>query len=185
MKAICDFRGWSDKADPTAKVLIQVCLAKGLLPSFLHSQLAGVRNLLQSGVPTIRNKRSARGQGTSVTEVPESLASYMLHLTASNIVLLVKANAELKQADSARLYRKLRIRSTRTVNPRGIMTSTSRGRIRTLPSPRRAEALIFQPREVLTDQWSVPGALLPGRSLAVAVLHACPSRVPALLTTEN
>ena len=92
MKAICDGRGWQYNKGDTAKALINVCLSNGLFPSFMQTQLSGVRTILESGVPTVRNKLGGHGQGASVITVPESLASYILHLTAANIVLL--ANAE-------------------------------------------------------------------------------------------
>ncbi len=92
MKAICDGRGWQYNKGDTAKALINVCLSNGLFPPFMQTQLSNVRTILESGVPTVRNKLGGHGQGASVITVPESLASYMLHLTAANIVLL--ANAE-------------------------------------------------------------------------------------------
>ena len=45
----------------------------------------------ESGAPTVRNKEAGHGQGSEPVNVPEYLAAYVLHLTASNIVLLVEA----------------------------------------------------------------------------------------------
>lgn len=91
MKTICDNCGWSYNKNDTAKKLINVVLQNELVPRYLESHFAGLRQVLEAGVPTVRNKTSGHGQGAQPTEVPEYLASYVLHMTASNIVLLVEA----------------------------------------------------------------------------------------------
>lgn len=96
MKAICDKRKWSYPKDATAKVLIDVCLKNELIPEFWQSQYSALRALLESGVPTGRNKLSGHGQGTVPLAVPDHLAAYMLHMTASAIVFLAEAEAQLK-----------------------------------------------------------------------------------------
>ena len=50
---------------------------------------------MEAGVPTIRNKTSAHGQGTEKVSVPEHIVAYALHLTASNILLLARADEEM------------------------------------------------------------------------------------------
>lgn len=97
MKVICAQRGWAHDKNATAKALIEACLTNGLLPRHQESYLAGVRQTLESGVPTIRNKTSGHGQGTAVVDVPDFLAAYGLHMTAATIILLVEANKALKQ----------------------------------------------------------------------------------------
>lgn len=96
MKAICDKRGWSYPRNATASALVDVCLKNELIPSFWQSQYSGLRTLLESGVPTGRNKLSGHGQGTAPVEVPGHIAAYMLHMTASAIVFLAEAEAQLK-----------------------------------------------------------------------------------------
>ena len=91
MKTICKKKGWSYSERATAKDLINVMFENELIPKYLESYFASLRSLLQSGVPTVRNKTSGHGQGELPVDVPEYLASYVLHLTASNIVLLVEA----------------------------------------------------------------------------------------------
>ena len=93
MKTICMKRKWTVQANDTAKNLIAVCFSNGLLPSYLESQLASLRSLLESGVPTVRNKVGGHGQGTAVKSVPAYVAGYGLHLTASSILFLVQAEA--------------------------------------------------------------------------------------------
>ncbi len=57
--------------------------------------------MLQSGVPTLRNKQSGHGQGSTVAEVPAYMAAFTLHLTASNIVFLLSAHAEAQMAQGS------------------------------------------------------------------------------------
>ena len=93
MKTICDIRGWKYAAQKaTASALIRTLLANNLIPSEMQSHFTGLRTTLESGVPAIRNKFAGHGQGSEPVEVPDYLASYALHLTASNIVFLVEAH---------------------------------------------------------------------------------------------
>ena len=96
MKAICDKRRWRYPKNATAKALIDVCFENELIPAFWESQYSALRTLLESGVPTGRNRLSGHGQGTEPVEVPDHIAAYMLHMTASAIVFLAEAEAQLK-----------------------------------------------------------------------------------------
>lgn len=91
MKTICAKRRWPLKGTETASQLIQVILDKGLVPAYLQTQFAGLRQVLEAGVPTVRNKTSGHGAGETPIVVPDYLAAYALHVAASNIVLLVEA----------------------------------------------------------------------------------------------
>ena len=95
MKAICDKRKWEYPANGTAKSLIEAMFNQGLVPEFLQSEFTGLRSTLESGIPTVRNKQTGHGQGSKAIEIPESLASYVLHLTATTILFLAKAESEL------------------------------------------------------------------------------------------
>ena len=95
MKAICDKRGWSYDKNATAKSLIKVCFDNGLIPSFWDQHYSSLRSLLESSVPTGRNKLGAHGQGTKPVSVPNHLVAYMLHMTASAIVFLANAEQSL------------------------------------------------------------------------------------------
>jgi uncharacterized protein DUF7014 len=66
-----------------------------LIPPYMQSQFSSLRSLLESGTPTIRNKEGGHGQGVEVTKVPEYLASYVLHLTATNMLFL--ANCQVNR----------------------------------------------------------------------------------------
>lgn len=95
MKTICDKRGWVYSKTASAKELINVVLENELVPKYLQTHLSSLRAVLESGVPTVRNKTSGHGQGSQPVNVPEYLAAYVLHLTASNVVLLVEAYQSL------------------------------------------------------------------------------------------
>lgn len=96
MKAIHNKRGWAyDPKKSTAKDLINGCLKNGLVPQYLQNQLSAINNVLESGIPTIRNKVAGHGQGSSVSTVEEHLCSYMLHITASNLLFLAECERNL------------------------------------------------------------------------------------------
>lgn len=92
MKAICDRKQWHyDKGKAAAKDLIQVILQNGLIPTYLQEQFTALRLVLESGVPTVRNKTSSHGQGSIPVAVPEYFAAYALHMTAANVVFLCES----------------------------------------------------------------------------------------------
>lgn len=95
MKAICHNQGWSYSPKDPAKKLINTCLSNNLIPSYMQAQLNGLANLLESGLPTIRNSTAGHGQGTSVVTVEDDLVAYALHLTASNIVFFAECEKKL------------------------------------------------------------------------------------------
>ena len=96
IKSICDARGWAHNAGDTANRLIGIVFDHELIPTFMKSHLSSLRNTLPSGVPTVRNRLSGHGQGSKKVDVPEHIAGYVLNLTASNILLLAKANEDMK-----------------------------------------------------------------------------------------
>ncbi len=56
MKAICDKQKWSYQPNSTAKALIQKCFENALVPSFWQQQISSLRSMLESSIPTGRNK---------------------------------------------------------------------------------------------------------------------------------
>lgn len=96
MKTICDLRGWPTQPTDTARNLIAICLSNGLFPTHLNSQFSSIRSLLESGIPTVRNKSGGHGQGSSPVAVPEYLARYALNLTATSILFMVEAHQATK-----------------------------------------------------------------------------------------
>lgn len=91
MKTICDLKNWTYSPNATAKTLIQTCFDHGLVPPYLQSEFSALRALLESGVPTVRNRESGHGQGASPREVPTELVEYVLHLSASTMLFLVRS----------------------------------------------------------------------------------------------
>ena len=92
LKVICSKKGWPYDQNDTAKKLIAACLQNGLIPSFMQNQLNSLQSLLESGVPTVRNKMGGHGQGTAPRNVPPYMAEYAMHLTASTLLMLGNAS---------------------------------------------------------------------------------------------
>lgn len=93
MKAILTQRGWDFDPNWQAFKLVDCLIKNELIPRPLEAYMNGIRSVLESGVPMLRNRLSGHGQGTDVTEVPAYVAAFTLNLTASNIVFLTEANA--------------------------------------------------------------------------------------------
>ena len=91
LKAICKIKRWPFQATDTAKTLLEICFKNELVPAFLQSHYSALQCMLESGVPTIRNKLSGHGQGAQVRDVPPHYAAYMLHITGSTIKFLIEA----------------------------------------------------------------------------------------------
>lgn len=98
IKVVLELRGWEyDKTSP-AKRLLAVLLANNFLPSYHQNHLNALSTLLESSVPTIRNKEGGHGQGSEVSEVEPEIAAYVLHMTASAIVMLCSLEKKTAQA---------------------------------------------------------------------------------------
>lgn len=95
MKAIHDKHNWHYETHHNASKLINSCFSHNLVPSFLQSQFTSLKTMLESGVPTIRNNCAGHGQGADIKEVSEEMVSYMLHLTATNLLFLSKCEQNL------------------------------------------------------------------------------------------
>jgi AbiJ N-terminal domain 4 len=94
LKTICDRRKWKYNPLGTASKLFDSVFSNGLIPDYLQSHFSGLRCALESGVPTIRNREGGHGSGEKPNIVPEYLAAFQLHLTASAIVFLIRANED-------------------------------------------------------------------------------------------
>ncbi|MDP2308602.1 MAG: hypothetical protein Q8P18_21455 [Pseudomonadota bacterium] len=95
MKVICDRRKWPYATTATASKLLQVIFDNHLLPDHVQSEMTALRSVLESGVPTVRNKTAGHGQGGHVRKVPAYVAAFALHSTAANVLLLVEADKAL------------------------------------------------------------------------------------------
>jgi hypothetical protein len=90
MKIICKEKGWAYNQTDPAKKLIQICFQNNLVPSFTQNQFTSLQNLLESGIPTIRNKLGGHGQGQELQKVDDEMTRYGLNLTGANIIFLVE-----------------------------------------------------------------------------------------------
>lgn len=90
MKTICDKKGWKYDSKDTSKKLIQTCFQKNLIPSFTQNQFTSLQSLLESGIPTIRNRLGGHGQGPTPQKVDDEMTRYALNLTGANIIFLIE-----------------------------------------------------------------------------------------------
>ncbi len=95
LKVICEKRHWPYEQTNGAKTLIAICFDNGLVPKYLESHFSALRCSLESGIPTVRNKEAGHGKGTKMVTVPQFMAEYLLHLTATSILFLVDAEEAL------------------------------------------------------------------------------------------
>lgn len=95
LKIICNNKGWEIEETDTARKLIRTVLQNGLIPSYFESELQALRQLLESSIPTIRNKNSGHGQGSTKIKIPEHLVSYMLCMTGATIKFLIESNERI------------------------------------------------------------------------------------------
>jgi hypothetical protein len=93
LKAIFDQRSWPYASNATAKPLLDIAFAQGLLPTSQLSYMAGVRAQLESGLPTTANP-NRHGQPTPSVP-PDYLVRFALQQAASSITLLVEAHRAL------------------------------------------------------------------------------------------
>lgn len=94
-KAIMDARGWRYDQRDTMKKLVEKLFAKGLVSAELEGYFTGLRTVLESGLPTIRNRRAGHGQGAKPKPIPEHVVGFAMHLAASTIKFLVEAHKAL------------------------------------------------------------------------------------------
>lgn len=96
MKIICNENGWTYNQNDTVKTLINICFKNKLIPDYLQTQYSSLRAVLESGIPTLRNKLGGHGQGTQQIKVPDHFANYMLHLTATTVQFFISCQKEIK-----------------------------------------------------------------------------------------
>lgn len=90
IKTICKLKGWQYQENDTAAKLIKACFDNGLVPTFTQNQFTSLRNLLESGIPTIRNKLGGHGQGSVPQKVDDGMTRYGMNLTATSILFLIE-----------------------------------------------------------------------------------------------
>ncbi len=89
LKVICDKKGYAFKPTDTAAPLLSILYNQNFIPTYLQTNLTGLRSILGDGVTVIRNKTSAHGAGTAVIDVNEGLAAFALNSAGSTIKFLL------------------------------------------------------------------------------------------------
>lgn len=92
LKVICDTCGWERREGDTVERLIAIVRGKGLFPDYLGGYFDNLIGAMKSGVPKIRDRQGGHGAAPGDAPVPDHIAAFALHLTAANIVMLVKAH---------------------------------------------------------------------------------------------
>ena len=91
LKVICkEMKYEYDNDKDTVKRLLQHLTDNKFYPPYLESHMNGIITTLESGAPTLRNKKAGHGQGQEIVEISQEYAEYALNLVATNIVFLVK-----------------------------------------------------------------------------------------------
>jgi hypothetical protein len=91
LKVICGARGWTYQKGDTVERLIAVVRREGLFPDYLGGYFDNLIGAMKAGVPKIRDQQGGHGAAPGDDPVPDHIAAFALHLTAANIVMLVKA----------------------------------------------------------------------------------------------
>lgn len=96
LKVIGTERGWPIQPTDSASKLLGAAFSTGFIPGYLQAEFTALKSLLESGVPTLRNKQGGHGAGTSPRVVPQELAAFQLHQTAAVLLFLVSHHRALK-----------------------------------------------------------------------------------------
>jgi hypothetical protein len=91
LKIIGAYKGWVISQNASARSLLEAAFTNGLVPEYLQGEFTALRALLESGVPTVRNRSSGHGAGAIRRVVPRHLAAFQLHQTAAAMLFLVDA----------------------------------------------------------------------------------------------
>jgi hypothetical protein len=92
LKVICDARGWTHEKGDTVERLLAIVCREGLFPDYLGGYFTNLIGSMKAGVPKIRDRQGGHGAAPGDDPVPDHIAAFALHLTAANIVMLVKAH---------------------------------------------------------------------------------------------
>jgi hypothetical protein len=76
----------------TVERLLGIVCREGLFPNYLGGYFNNLIGAMKAGVPKIRDRQGGHGAAPGDDPVPDHIAAFALHLTAANIVMLVKAH---------------------------------------------------------------------------------------------
>lgn len=94
LKVIIKKHNWNYDDRDTADALTGKVVENGLFPAYLNDFFKSLKNTFKV-VNTVRNNEAGHGKVAVVPEIPEYLASYVLHMTASVLLFLIKAEEAL------------------------------------------------------------------------------------------
>jgi len=94
LKAVCAAKSWKYESGATAGNLVTVVVKNGLFPAWLGDGLTTYVAMMKTGLPTVRNETGAHGAAPDAEPVHENLARYALHMSASNLLLVMEAAAK-------------------------------------------------------------------------------------------
>lgn len=94
-KAIFKQKQWSYVKGARISDLAKVARNHHLWPDHLDKNFEQLVASLQNGLPKIRDNIASHGQGAETKHVPSYVATYALHLAATNIVFLTEATKEV------------------------------------------------------------------------------------------
>jgi hypothetical protein len=92
LKVICDSRGWTYEKGDIVERLIAIVCREGLFPDYLGGYFTNLIGAMKAGVPKIRDRQGGHGAAPGDDPVPDHIGAFAIHLTAANIVMLVKAH---------------------------------------------------------------------------------------------
>lgn len=92
LKVVCDSRKWTYQKGDTVEQLLAVVRREGLFPDYLGGYFHNLIGAMKAGVPKIRDQQGGHGAAPGDDPIPEHIGAFALHLTAANIVMLVKAH---------------------------------------------------------------------------------------------
>lgn len=97
IKIISKKRNWETSKCRGASDLVKICFDNNLVPQYWQNHFTGLRSILESGIPTPRNKQAGHGAGTEAPlPVPDELVRYVIHMTAATILFMTEAEIKLK-----------------------------------------------------------------------------------------
>lgn len=91
LKAICTEYQWSYDSKARASDLIKIVRKEGLFQDNMDKTFDSFIATLKTGVPELRNQLGGHGSDPQTESPPLYMASYLLHLTATNIIFLYEA----------------------------------------------------------------------------------------------
>jgi hypothetical protein len=91
LKTVCDQKGWQYGADDTVGTLVDNCQHKRLMPQSLQAQFYDICKALRHSIPA---EPTENEHAPETAEELQSMAAYVLNLTATNITFLVNSQQQ-------------------------------------------------------------------------------------------